>query len=312
MKTIITYLIIYFFTVSGFLFQITSEEVKINNKEIQLPGTLTYSAKNQPLIIWIHGSGNVDRNGNQAGTPVNANYIKQFRDAINKKGIAFFSYDKRTANPKNMDLIQKNGVVFSDFSMDAKQVVNYFKNDKRFSKIILAGHSQGSLVAMKALNNVDKYISIAGAGESIDKTIIKQISKQSIDLSKTAENHFKELKKTGTIKQVNPMLMSIFAPQNQPFFKTWLAENPTEIIKEIKIPILILNGDKDLQVKIDDAEKLHKANSKSKLVIIKNMNHVLKNIIKDEDNMKSYYSAGFPISEKLIEVVTKFVLNTNN
>ena len=83
--------------------QITSEEIIIYNDSIELPGTLTYtkSVKKQALLIWVHGSGNVDRNGNQSGVNVQANYIKQFRDSVNKNDIAFFSYDKRTANPKN-------------------------------------------------------------------------------------------------------------------------------------------------------------------------------------------------------------------
>ena len=306
MRTIITYLVIYFISISGVIAQVTSEEIVINNMEIQLPGTLTFSEENQPLIIWIHGSGNVDRNGNQAGLNVNANYIKQFRDAVNAEGIAFFSYDKRTANPKNMDFL-KDGVLFSDFILDAKEVVNHFKNDKRFSKIILAGHSQGSLVAMNALDNVDKYVSIAGAGESVDKAIIKQLTTQNPDLAKKAQSHFDELSETGTIKEIEPMLMSIFAEPNQPFFKSWISYNPKDEIKKITIPILITNGDKDLQVKVEDAEALQEANSASEIVIIENMNHVLKDIQKEEDNVKSYYSADYPISKKLIETVVSFV-----
>lgn len=302
-----TYIIISILTVASSLAQIKTEEITINNASIQLPGTLTYSKEKAPLIIWVHGSGNVDRNGNQAGTMVKANYIKQFRDEMNKKDIAFFSYDKRTANPKNMSFIKQDGVLFQDFIEDASQVVNHFKNDKRFTEIILIGHSQGSLVAMNALQNVDKYISLAGAGETIDKTIVKQISNQSADLGKTAENHFKELAETGSIKEVNPMLLSVFAPQNQMFFKSWMSYNPTEIIKTVSIPILILNGDKDLQVKESDATLLHESNPKSQLVIIKNMNHVLKHIENDADNMKSYSDANHPISSELINVVTEFI-----
>lgn len=307
MRLIVTYLVIYLTSVTGFLAQITSEELIINNIEIQLPGTLSYTTKNQPLLIWIHGSGNIDRNGNQARVNIKANYIKQFRDEINKAGIAFFSYDKRTANPKNVTFIKKEGIFFNDFILDAKEVINHFKNDKRFSKIILVGHSQGSLIAMKTLDNIDKYISIAGASESIDKTITKQVTAQNADLGKTTKAHFKELAETGTIKEINPMLMSIFNPQNQPFFKSWMQYNPTKEIKEINIPVLIINGDKDTQVTISDAKTLHQANPKSELVIIENMNHVLKDIQKNKDNLKSYYSADYSLSKKLIETIVSFV-----
>ena len=301
----ILYLIISALGISISFAQIKSEEIIINNQAIQLPGTLTYSAENSPLIIWVHGSGNVDRNGNQKPV-VKANYIKQFRDAVNKQNIAFFSYDKRTANSKNSAFL-KDGVYINDFIFDVKEVVNHFKNDKRFSEIILAGHSQGSLIAMMALKNVNKYISIAGAGNTIDKIIVKQISTKNVEFGKIAEAHFRELNKTGEIIEINPNLISIFAKQNQPFLVSWAELNPIVEIKKINIPTLLINGDKDLQVQTMDAENLKKAKPDAKLVLIKNMNHVLKHIEKEEENMKSYMSPDFPISTQLIKTIVQFV-----
>lgn len=296
----ITYLFIYILTIAFSFSQVTTEEVIVKNDGIQLPGTLSFTKEKTLLIIWIHGSGGVDRNGNQP------QYIKQFREAVNKQNIAFFSYDKRTANKNNI-IFLKQGVLFNDFVLDAKKVVNHFKNDKRFTKIILVGHSQGSLVAMLALKDVEKYISIAGTGETIDKTLIKQVTKQNEYFGKLTEKYLKELKETGQIKNIDLNLRSLFAPQNQPFLSSWIALNPLKEIKKVKIPTLIINGNKDLQVQVTDAENLKKSKPNASLVIIDNMNHVLKDIQKEEDNIKSYYSADFPLSEKLIETVVSFV-----
>ena len=301
MIRIISFTILLIFGISSTFSQVKTEEITINNMAIQLPGTLTYSSENQPLIIWVHGSGGVNRDGN---TP---NYIKQFRDEINKKEIAFFSYDKRTANLKNAKFIQEDGIYFSDFVNDLKEVKNKFKNDKRFSEIILAGHSQGSLIAMLALEDVDKYISIAGAGETIDKTLVRQVTAQSPAFGKLTEQYVKELKENGSIKTVDPNLMSLFAPQNQPFLISWMNLDPVKEITKVKIPTLIINGDKDIQVQISDAENLKKAKPDATLVIIKNMNHPLKNIEKDEDNLKSYMNADYAISNELIETVANFI-----
>jgi len=284
--------------------KVTFEEVLIKNDSIELPGTLSFLKTRIPLIIWVHGSGNVDRNGNQ-GAIVKANYIKQIRDEINKNNIAFFSFDKRTSNPKNFKFLK--GIVFTDFVTDVEKVISHFKKDTRFSKIILVGHSQGSLIAMLASKNVTKYISLSGPGESIDKTMVKQITAQNALLGEATAAHFKELKETGDIKEVNPFLISIFSKPNLPFLKSWASYNPTEEIKKLTIPALIVNGTKDLQVKVEDADALHNAKSSSELVIIENMNHVLKNIEKDTDNMKSYYTADFPISKKLITTIAAFI-----
>lgn len=304
MIRIIAFFILYVFSTIISFAQVKSEEILIKNDSIELPGTLSFTNTKTPLIIWVHGSGNVDRNGNQ-GTAVKANYIKQFRNEINKNNIAFFSYDKRTATKRNFPFLKN--MKFNGFVTDLKTVINHFKNDHRFSEIILIGHSQGSLVAMLASKNIDKYISLAGAGEPINKIIVKQITAQNANLGEYAAKHFKELKETGSIKTVNPFLISIFSKPNLAFLKSWTAINPSVEIKKLTIPILIINGTKDLQVKIEDAKALHTANPKSEMVLIKNMNHVLKNIEKEADNMSSYYSADFALSKKLIKTVVTFV-----
>jgi hypothetical protein len=299
MIRIITYLIVSIFGIIVSFGQIKSEEINLNNGAIELPGTLTYSQEKVPLIIWVHGSGGVDRNGNQP------NYIQQFRAEINKNNIAFFSFDKRTANPKNKPYLKD--ILILDFVSDVEKFVTHFKDDKRFTEIILVGHSQGSLIAMLALKNVDKFISIAGAGETVDKTLTRQITKQNAELGKLTAKYLKELKETGEIKEVNPFLQSLFAKPNQPFLKNWVEINPIEEIKKVTIPTLIINGDKDIQVEIADAENLKNAKPTAQFAIIKNMNHVLKQIDKNEDNLVSYYSPDFPLSEKLILTIVEFV-----
>lgn len=297
---ITTYLITTVFTFS----QVKSKNILIKNDSIELPGTLTYLSKKTPLIIWVHGSGNVDRNGNQ-GNIIKANYIQKFREVITVNDIAFFSYDKRTSNPKNYKFLKK--IVFEDLVNDVEKVIDYFKNDQRFSEIILIGHSQGSLIGMLASKNVDKYISIAGSANTIDKTIIQQVNKQNKQLGGITKSHFEELLNTGDIKQVNPLLISIFAKQNLPFISSWTSYNPIKEIKKLTIPTLIINGNKDLQVQVEDAKLLHKSNSIATLNIIDKMNHILIELEKDSDNLKSYYSSEYMISDELIVSILNFI-----
>jgi pimeloyl-ACP methyl ester carboxylesterase len=186
--------------------------------------------------------------------------------------------------------------------------IDYFKSDERFGEIILLGHSQGSLVAMLACNDaVDKYISLAGVGEPIDRTIVRQITTQNTELGKITEAHFKELKDTGGIANVNPMLLSVFAPANLDFLLSYMKFDPVEEIKKLQLPVLVINGDQDMQVSIEDAQKLHSAKDNSEIAIIKNMNHVLKHIEKESDNQTSYFSGDFPISSELIEALVRFI-----
>ena len=84
-------------------------------------------------------------------------------------------------------------------------------------------------------------------------------------------------------------------------------EQQTEI-KKLNIPVLILQGDKDIQVSVEDAKTLFLAKKSSQLAIIKNMNHVLK-IIGDgkDENIKSYSNPSLPISQELISKMVSFI-----
>ncbi|MBZ9652798.1 alpha/beta hydrolase family protein [Psychroflexus montanilacus] len=289
--------------------EITAEELNLKNNSILLPGTLTYQKHldKQPLVIYVHGSGKVDRNGNQAGS-VKANYIKQLSEALNENGIAFYRYDKRTATKENMQFYTQ-GISFLEFVEDLKVAIEHFKDDIRFSDISLIGHSQGSLIGMLAMSEeVDRYVSLAGPASSVDETLTEQYRKQLGDsIAGLMTSQFDELRTTGSIEQVDPIFAQLFSPPNLPFFESWMKYSPLEEIQKVRQPTLIVNGRKDLQVMAEEAEALHQANPQSELVLIDNMNHVLKNIEKDEDNLKSYGTPDFSISEELVTALTKFI-----
>ncbi|PKB43468.1 hypothetical protein AX016_1668 [Cellulophaga sp. RHA19] len=300
------------FPILIFAQEVKTEELDLKNGDISLPGTLTVapSKKKTPLLIFIQGSGNGDRNGNQAGTAMQIGYIKTLRDSLNTKGISFYSYDKRSANINNLKSIKD--ISFKGFVDDANVAIDYFKNDKRFSSITIIGHSQGSLVGMLAINSrndkaVTSYISLAGPGKTFDKTIVEQLTAQNPSLGQAAKEQFEELVQTDTIKEVNPLLMSVFQPIYQKFIKEWATVNPATEIKKLQIPVLLLNGDSDLQVSTDDAQLLKDAHPKATLKIIPKMNHVLKVVNSIVENQEAYTSKDYKISNELINTIDKFV-----
>ncbi|MCX2720176.1 alpha/beta hydrolase [Lentiprolixibacter aurantiacus] len=301
-------LICFFFLLHTNAQEIISEEIAMANGDIMLPGTLSYPEGSvSPLVIFIQGSGNVDRDGNQAGTVIQSAYIRTLRDSLNHRGIAFYSYDKRTAVGANFSKLKN--IVFEDLVADARQAVNRFLSDNRFASVHVIGHSQGSLAGMMSLSpEVSSFISLAGPGVSIDKKIIEQIGNQSADLGKIVEKHFQELRETDTIAEINPMLYSIFAPQNQRFLKLYTALDPSEEIKKVSVPTLIINGEADLQVSADDARLLHEALPESRLEIIPKLNHVLKEVNSLVENQQSYMQADIPLSPALLDIITAFII----
>lgn len=274
----------------GYTQSIITKEVELKDGKISIFGIVSFQerSKRQPLLIYVPGSGNIDRNGNQKGE-VYTNYIQQLTDSLNKHGIAVFRYDKRTANTKNFPFLNEN-IRFEDFVSDVKTIVSYFNKDKKFSEIILLGHSQGGLVAtlVAQQTNINKLICIASPSKKLEEVLDYQLEKQNPSLASKAREYFKELQETDTIKNVHLFLISLFSPGNQKFIKSWNQYDPIKEIKKLTIPILIVNGSSDLQVSVENAEKLHHACGNSVLKVIQKMTHTLKTIENSSENLLTY------------------------
>src|SRR5690554_544218 len=274
-----------------------------------IDGTLLIpeSTTEQPLAIIIAGSGPTDRNGNQQ--MMQNNSLRFLAEGIYEKGIASFRYDKRIVKQiKNRTVDEKN-IHFGDFIKDAVAVLNHFKNDPRFSKIYIIGHSQGSLIGMVAAQQgADGFISIAGAGQEIDDVIVDQLSKQAPDLIDNARTAFDDLRVHGVSHNYSPALASIFRKEVQPFIFSWMQYDPKQEIANLQIPVLIINGDKDIQVQISEAELLKEAKPDAEYIILANMNHIFKKVEGDDlENSKTYNQYDLPVMPELIDPIVGFI-----
>lgn len=281
-------------------------EIKINDF---IEGSL-YEAnvnKDMPLLIISQGSGPTNRNGNQM--MMISNYAKQLSDSLQQRGLNNFSYDKRTVKYIKEGKIPSD-MAFENFVVDLVDVIKYFKSNG-YTNIHLVGHSQGSLVSFKAakIEAVESVISIAGTARTIDIVITEQVAGQYPTLKEALEKGFKELKATDTILKVNPFLQSVFAPKNQKFLNSYAQADPVDAVKALDdLPILVINGTKDIQVPLKDARALDSIAKNSKLIEIENMNHVYRLIEGDRsENVASYTNKDQAISSELVESIVKFV-----
>jgi pimeloyl-ACP methyl ester carboxylesterase len=295
---------------------VSSQENNFKESEIDIPtktqiiyGTLLIpnAVKKPPLVILIPGSGPTDRDGNNA--VMKNNSLKYLAESLSKQKIATYRFDKSVLTFTKKDTLKIKALTFNTFINEATSVIKYFKISKNYSKIIIAGHSQGSLVGMVASkNNADAFISLEGAGRPIDEIIIEQITKQAPYLKEETIRVLKELKQGKLVTDFNPMLISLFNQQVQPFLISWIQYNPQIEIKKLTIPILIIQGTKDIQVSIKDAELLHKANTTSKLKLIENINHIFKEINVDvNEKLQSYSNPKLPITPILTTTILNFI-----
>ncbi len=314
MKSIKIYslLLLMAFVQAGFSQNIPADSI-YNESEISInkfiDGTLTIpkNAEKPNLVILIQGSGPVDRNGNANMMKNDAS--KKIAHQLAANEIASFRFDKRIFKMQRLN-IQEQDLKFEDFVTDVDSILSYFKQQNQYEKIILAGHSEGSLIGILAAQQegADAFISLAGAGRSIDSIVVEQLSKQSAELAQNARESFDEIKATGTSTNYNPLLVSIFRPSVQPFIGSWMQYDPAQEISKLKIPVLVINGSFDIQVDETDANRLHEANPDSKLVILEKMNHIFRKIDGDAlENTKAYNQPELPLHPELIPTLVDFI-----
>ena len=277
-----------------------------------ISGTLTMPKNAHgpiPVVLIIAGSGPTDRDGNSPKLGLNGYTYKLLANALGDHGIASLRYDKRLVG-KSVSKTKEKELRFEDYSDDAIALVNMLHDDNRFSKIIVLGHSEGSLVGMLASADqpVNAFISVAGAGDRADIILTEQMKSQPQYIANGFKTIMDSLKRGKFTDVVDPALYPIARPSVQPYLLSWMMHDPAREIKKLKIPVLIIQGTTDLQVGVADAEKLKKADKNAVLDIIPGMNHVLKAAPVDRDkNLATYRDPDLPLKPELVTAIVSFI-----
>ena len=283
-------------------------KVTLETNSGQIIGTLTTTKKftNVPVALIIAGSGPTDRDGNSVYTKNNV--YKKLAYGLAEKNIASLRYDKRGVAESKPALKNESDIRFENYISDASEWIKFLKKDKRFTKVIVMGHSEGSLIGMIAARNADMFISIAGVGQTSDKTLKEQLSVQPKEYQDLSYPIIDSLKKGKTVENVNPKVASLFRSSVQPYMISWFKYDPQIEIKKLNIPILILQGTKDIQVTVEDAKRLSKANPKSQIELMDKMNHILKTVEGDRQaNTATYNNPSLPLSDGLVKIISDFI-----
>jgi len=289
-------------------------DVSVKVDHVALSGTVfqPLNSKEFPVVLIISGSGPTDRDGNSILLPGKNNCLLQLADSLAQHGIATLRYDKRGIGKSLPDtMMNEEAMTIDVIANDAKAMYDWLKSNG-YKNIYIAGHSEGSLIGlMIALNLKPKgFISIAGAGSKAGDLLKEQLASQlPAELRTEFTNDIDSLERGLSVSAVHPSLMSLLRPSIQPYMKSWLKQDPQKLISQLTCPVLIMQGTKDLQIKEIDAQKLYQANQKSKLIMIRNMNHVLKQVDSDKssDNVNAYSDPSLPVSKELITTITNFI-----
>ncbi len=310
-RTIVTIKIIIFLNLIFFT-SFAQEPIVLKTTTGEIKGTLSLPEKRKDLtlVLLISGSGPTDRDGN--GYAGDNNSLKFLAEELNKNGIASVRFDKRGIAESKDAVNDESELRFDTYVNDVKQWIEMLSDEKKYSKIIIAGHSEGSLIGMIAAfknKKVNAFISIAGAGRPADEIIKEQFVKVPQKVKDIIFPLLDKVKKGDSIPNVPPMLSALFRPSIQPYMTSWFKYDPQIEIKKLNIPILIIQGSTDIQVTENDAELLAKAQPSAKKKIITNMNHVLKDCdTKDKEAQAPIYSnSELPLNKDFVIEMLSFI-----
>jgi pimeloyl-ACP methyl ester carboxylesterase len=264
-----------------------------------------------PVVLLHSGSGPTDRDGNNPMLPGPNDSLRMVAEALAQRGIASVRYDKRGIGSSALPVWKEKDMRLDDYIDDASAWLRKLRADQRFSRVVMAGHSEGAQIAAEACKQggADACVLIAGAGHTIDDILRDQLkTKLPPALFDENERILVSLKQGKTVDKVPPALMTLYHPSVQPYLISSLQHDPRTAIAALAMPVLILQGSSDIQVQPSEAEALAAAAPRAKLVLVEGMNHLLKMVGEDEAlQQKSYGSPELPVAPQLIDALSSFV-----
>ena len=239
-----------------------------------------------PAVILVAGSGPQDRNETVFGIPI----FGQIAGALADAGFLVVRYDKRGVGQSGG---RAESVTINDYAEDLLAVIKYAskRQDVVPERIAVLGHSEGAAVAMLAAareRKIEALVLVAGMGVPGADLVLWQ-QQHLLERSKlTPKERADKIELQKKIQQavltgkgwegVPPDIRKV---ADTPWFQSLLAFDPAKVMKDVRQPILIVNGTLDTQVPPSNAEKLaelaraRKKNPGAELKLIPGVNHLL-------------------------------------
>lgn len=332
-----------------------SEEVKFANKidGDTLAGTLTLPQKAGifPVVVMITGSGPQNRDEELMGHKP----FLVIADYLTRNGIGVLRYDDRGTASSTGNFAKATTYDFSKDAESAVNYL-LTRKDINKKKIGLMGHSEGGIIAPMIASrnkNVSFIVLLAGTGVRGDKLLAMQseaigrasgMSEKQLESakkinqgvyemifnSKDTETLKSEMKvylkksmeedpddtKSMTTEQINAQVEMTSEQVASPWMQYFIKYDPAPTLKKVKIPVLALNGTKDLQVPSKENLPAIKAslekggNKKFKIVELPGLNHLFQECEKGTPSEYSKIEQTF--SPRALDEILKWIKIQND
>ena len=269
-----------------------------------------------PVALIIPGSGPTDRDGNNP-LGIRAATYRLLAADLARRGISSVRIDKRGMFGSAAATADANAVTIADYVTDVHAWIQVIRERTGTACVWLLGHSEGALVAMVAARtqpDLCGLILVSGAGRPLGEVLRAQLSANPANATvlPAALRAIDALEAGQTVDtaQLPPPLRGLFAAPVQGFLISACSHDPAQVLSGINKPVLIIQGQRDLQVQEADARLLQQADPKATLVLLPEVNHVLKLVPTDDigSNVATYSDPALPIAPGVGDAIARFLL----
>jgi hypothetical protein len=237
-----------------------------------------------PAVVLVGGSGPTDRDSLVFGVPV----LGEIAGSLAEAGFVSIRYDKRGVGQSGG---RAESATFADYAEDARAAVRFLADRKDVDpkRIAILGHSEGGLVALIAADKEKRIaaaVLIATPGMRGTDVILAQ-QQRALDGMKLSPEERQA--KVDEQKKINEAVVSgnlSTLPANvrrvvdNGEAQSLFTSDPEKLIKDVRQPILIVQGELDAQVEPKNADLLEAMAKKRKngtvdVVKVPGVNHLL-------------------------------------
>lgn len=296
----------------------TIEPLRIDGPTGELAGTLVMpqgATAETPIVLIIPGSGPTNRDGDSP-LGVSGSPFRQLAEALAERGIGSIRIDKRGMFASASAAEDPNAVRQTDYAADNRAWMAAIRARTGAPCLWVLGHSEGGLNGTLAVqDNPDAcgLILLAASGRPLQDTLRAQIAANvfnapimpQVDAILAAL----EAGQAPDLTNVHPALATqLFPPQLNTYYISLFSHDPAEELARFDGPVLIIQGGTDLQVTLEDANRLAAVRGLEP-VVFPEMNHVLRNAPADRAaNIASYSDTEAVLTPGLAEAIAGFIL----
>ncbi|KEF33281.1 alpha/beta hydrolase [Deinococcus sp. RL] len=266
-----------------------------------------------PVALILAGSGPTDRNGDNPLSGPGGTYRKLAAN-LAARGIATLRPDKRGIGASTPADPREEALTFDDFVNDARAWLTWLAAQPDLGPVAVIGHSEGGLLALAAVQGqtpARAVVLLAAPGEDIGTTIRRQLGQNPANppaLVEESNRILDALARGERVAEVSPVLAPLFRPSVQPYLASSLKYDPQRLIAAQNLPTLVVQGDRDLQVRPEDARLLAAAQPAARLHLARGVNHVLVPAPLDPGgNLARYGDAELPLERGVVTAVVEFL-----